>query len=112
MDKSEVIKAFHIMFGNYPESAMLVDKERNIIATNKIAPFTGRIEGIKCATVNPLEQHKNCKLNDAIKTNQPSYRKKIGALGDVVSFWIPIDDCPDYFVHFSVGSIKKYEYNG
>lgn len=111
MEKSEVIKAFHIMFDNYPESAMLIDRERNIIAVNKIAPSTGRTEGIKCAAVQPLEQHKGCKLNAAIETTETTYRKKIGALGDVVSFWVPIDGCPEYFVHFSVGSIKKYEYN-
>lgn len=42
MEKAEVIKAFHLMWDNYPESAMLVDKARNIVAANKIAPSTGR----------------------------------------------------------------------
>lgn len=44
MEKAEVIKAFHLMWDNYPESAMLIDKKRNIIAANKVAPSTGRIE--------------------------------------------------------------------
>lgn len=35
MEKAEVIKAFHLMWDNYPESAMLIDKKRNIIAANK-----------------------------------------------------------------------------
>ncbi len=109
--KEAVIKAFQLMFGNYPESAMLIDKERNILAVNKIAPLTGRVAGIKCATVLPLEQHKGCKLSQADETGEASYRKKVGALGDVVSFWVPIDGYPGYFVHFSVGSVKKYEYN-
>lgn len=55
MEKAEVIKAFHLMWDNYPESAMLIDKKRNIIAANKVAPSTGRIEGNKCALVEPLE---------------------------------------------------------
>ena len=38
MEKAEVIKAFHLMWDNYPESAMLIDKKRNIIAANKVAP--------------------------------------------------------------------------
>ena len=42
MEKAEVIKAFHLMWDNYPESAMLIDKKRNIIAANKVAPSTGR----------------------------------------------------------------------
>lgn len=111
MMHEEVIKAFHLMWDNYPESAMLIDKKRNIIAANKIAPDTGRIEGEKCALVEPLDQHKGCKAEEAWSTNAASYRKKIGKLGDVVSFWVPIDGYPDYLVHFSVGSIKKYEYN-
>ena len=41
MEKAEVIKAFHLMWDNYPESAMLIDKKRNIIAANKVAPSTG-----------------------------------------------------------------------
>lgn len=55
MEKAEVIKAFHLMWDNYPESAMLIDKKRNIIAANKVAPSTGRIEGNKCALVEPLD---------------------------------------------------------
>lgn len=56
MEKAEVIKAFHLMWDNYPESAMLVDKARNIVAANKIAPSTGRIAGQKCVLVEPLER--------------------------------------------------------
>ena len=111
MEKAEVIKAFHLMWDNYPESAMLIDKKRNIIAANKIAPSTGRIEGNKCALVEPLEQHKGCLAEEAWEKGEASYRKKVGKLGDVVSFWVPIDGFPDYLVHFSVGSIKRYEYN-
>ena len=48
---------------------------------------------------------------EAWKNGEASYRKKVGKLGDVVSFWIPVDGYPDYLVHFSVGSIQKYEYN-
>ena len=102
MEKAEVIKAFHLMWDNYPESAMLI---------NKVAPSTGRIEGNKCALVEPLEQHKGCRAEEAWKNGEASYRKKVGKLGDVVSFWIPVDGYPDYLVHFSVGSIQKYEYN-
>ena len=112
MDKTEeVVKAFRMMFDNYPESAILVNKDRDIIAVNKLAPATGRVEGIKCATVPPPEQHNGCKLGEAAAAGQAAYRKKTGALGDVISFWVPVEGHPDYFVHFSVGSIKKYEYN-
>lgn len=111
MENAEIIKAFHLMWDNYPESAMLVDKQRNIIAANKIAPSTGRIVGQKCVLVEPLEQHKGCKAGEAWSKGVASYRKKTGKLGDVISFWVPIDGYPDYLVHFSVGSIKKYEYN-
>ena len=86
-------------------------RDSNIIAANKVAPSTGRIEGNKCALVEPLEQHKGCRAEEAWKNGEASYRKKVGKLGDVVSFWIPVDGYPDYLVHFSVGSIQKYEYN-
>ena len=73
MEKAEVIKAFHLMWDNYPESAMLIDKKRNIIAANKVAPSTGRIEGNKCALVEPLEQHKGCRAEEAWKNGEASY---------------------------------------
>lgn len=110
MEKAEVIKAFHLMWDNYPESAMLIDKKRNIIAANKVAPSTGRIEGNKCALVEPLEQHKGCRAEEAWKNGEASYRKKVGKLGDVVSFGslsmvILIIWC--IFCRFD----SKYEYN-
>ena len=114
MEKAEVIKAFHLMWDNYPESAMLIDKKRNIIAANKVAPSTGRIEGNKCALVEPLEQHKGCRAEEAWKNGEASYRKKVGKLGDVVSFWIPaagfymtrINEVL-YFVLYDLCKIKK-----
>ena len=90
---------------------MLIDKKRNIIAANKVALSTGCIEGNMCALVEPLEQHKGGREEEAWKNGEASYRKKVGKVGDVVSFWLLVYGYPDSLVHLSVGSIHKYEYN-
>ena len=76
MEKAEVIKAFHLMWDIIRSRQCLLIKMRNIIAANKVAPSTGRIEGNKCALVEPLEQHKGCRAEEAWKNGEASYRKK------------------------------------
>jgi hypothetical protein len=108
MDK--LVEAFHLMWDNYPESVMLIHKDRTIIAANKAGEKAGRQVGIKCATIKPPEIHKGCKANEALANSVPTYRKKKGNLGDIISFWLPIDGYTDYLIHFSVGGAIKYEY--
>lgn len=38
MEKAEVIKAFHLMWDNYPESAMLIDKSVILLLPIKSHP--------------------------------------------------------------------------
>lgn len=110
MADQSVIKAFHLMWDNFPESVMLINKDREIIASNKAGEERGRTAGIKCSSLLPATGHKGCKANEALKNHEYTYRKKKGDLGDVVSFWLPIDGYPDYLIHFSVGGTVKYEY--
>lgn len=110
MVDQDVIEAFHLMWDNFPESVMLLNKEREIIASNKAGQDLGRIPGMKCSSIQPLASHQGCKANEALRTHEYTYRKRKGNLGDVVSFWLPIDGYPDYLIHFSVGGPIKYEY--
>jgi hypothetical protein len=63
---------------------------------------------IKYSTSQPLEGHKICKANNCIKNHTATYVKWKGNSGDIVTFWLPIDAYPDYFIHFSVGVAIKY----
>lgn len=67
MIDQDVIQAFHLMWDNFPESVMLINKEREIIASNKVGQNVGRLPGIKCSSLQPLGSHKGCKANEALK---------------------------------------------
>ncbi|MDR1241225.1 MAG: hypothetical protein LBM00_00335 [Deltaproteobacteria bacterium] len=109
-DAQKITDAFHLMWDNYPESVMLIRKDRTIIAVNRAGALAGREAGTKCSTLQPLENHKGCKADECAKNHSFTYRKKKGNLGDTVSFWLPVDGYPEYIVHFSVGGSMKYEY--
>lgn len=106
-----VIEAFHLMYDHYPESVMLIHKNREIIAVNPAGASIGREPGMRCAQLQPKISHIGCRADEAIHTGEMTYRKKSGTNGDVISFWLPIDGYPDCLIHFSVGGMKQYDYN-
>jgi hypothetical protein len=109
MDDQKLTDSFHLMWDNYPETVTLVYRDRTVIAINKAGEYAGSKKvGIKCSIVPPLESHKKCTANDCIKNHTATHVKWKGNLGDVVTFWLPIDDYPDYYIHFSVGAAIKY----
>ncbi|MDR2007035.1 MAG: hypothetical protein LBP78_07330 [Acidaminococcales bacterium] len=88
---------------------MLVEKDRTILAINKVAEKEGRRLGIKCSSMPPLERHKGCKANAALSTQEYQCAKWKGVYGDVITFWLPLEEYPDCFIHFSVGQKLNYE---
>lgn len=110
MEKAEVIKAFHLMWDNYPESAMLIDKSVILLLPIKSHPVQ---DAQRATSVLQLSRQNSTRAAGQKKRGRmvKPVIVKVGKLGDVVSFWIPVDGYPDYLVHFSVGSIQKYEYN-
>ena len=105
MTDQEIINAFHLMWGDFPEPVTITQKSREIIAVNKKAEAMGLKPGIKCSAVGRPEDHRGCRLNEAVDKGEPIYITYDGAFG----YWIPISVKPEWVIHFGVGGNFKYE---
>ncbi len=105
----ELVRAFQLMWGHYPEPAQLAYKDREIIALNAASESVGQVKGKKCSSCGTPEVHKGCLANQAISTQQPVFKKNNYGDREVVAYWMPVDGYPDLFVHFSIGAIIDYD---
>ena len=71
MSDNEIIQAFHLMWGNFPEAVMITQKSREIVAVNKVAEKFGLKPGIKCSSIGKPENHKGCQCNKAVDSGEP-----------------------------------------
>jgi len=104
----EAIAAFHTMWDNFPEPVSLVHKSREVIALNKAHYLK---PGVCCAKTGKNGPHIRCQANKALAEKQT-----IGVMNHdsasergIIIYWIPLDEYPDYFVHFSVRFTVDYE---
>lgn len=104
----EVIDAFHLMWDNFPEPASLVHKTTEVIAVNK-AHFLQ--PGVRCARTGRNGPHIGCRAQESLKKQQP-----ISCIGfspvekkEVVGYWLPLDDYPNYFIHTGIRLLVNYE---
>ena len=63
MSNEEIIRAFHLMWDNFPEAVMITQKSREVVAVNKKAAEFGLKPGIKCSSIGKPENHKGCQCN-------------------------------------------------
>ncbi len=54
MNETAYVQAFDLMWEMFPEPALLVRKDRTVVAANASARRLGRKEGSKCLGVLPL----------------------------------------------------------
>ena len=104
----KAIDAFHLMWDNYPEFAILLHKDKIIVAVNKEGEKLGLVVGAKCENCLPSEVHKGCQVDETIKQRKWSYRRRQNESGGVIHFWMPIDGYDDYLIHFQVGGSVEY----
>ncbi len=104
----KVVEAFELMWGKFPEPVTLVHKSREVIAVNSACASFGRNPGVKCNEQGPAEAHSGCLANRALSSQEATYKSMI--LGDkhIISYWLPIEGYPDYFIHFGVGVTIDY----
>ena len=104
-----VIDAFEMMWGKFPEGVMLIDKSKNILAVNAACAAVGLSAGMICSNIGPPESHKGCLANQAIVEQKAKY-KKINTNGkEFISFWVPVDGQDNLYLHFSVGMMVDYD---
>jgi hypothetical protein len=102
-------KAFQLMWGNFPEAVQLTYKDREVIALNKASLKLGRLTGVKCSSRGAPEDHRGCLANQAMSTQQPMFKKLKFYGKEIISYWLPIDGYPDFFVHFAIGNAIDYD---
>ena len=109
MSNEEIIRAFHLMWDNFPEAVMITQKSREIVAVNKKAAEFGLKPGIKCSSVGKPESHKGCLCNQAVDTGEPQFITYEGNFGKAYGYWIPIPEKPEWIIHFGVGYAFEYK---
>lgn len=108
MSNEEIIRAFHLMWDNFPEAVMITQKSREIVAVNKKAAEFGLQPGVKCSTIGKPENHKGCQCSAAVDTGEPQFCTYEGAFGKAYGYWIPIPKKPEWIIHFGVGYAFEY----
>lgn len=108
MSNEEIIKAFHMMWDNFPEAVMITQKSRELVAVNKKAAEFGLKAGIKCSSLGKPENHKGCQCNKACDTGEPQICTYDGQFGKAYGYWIPISEKPEWIIHFGVGHAFEY----
>lgn len=102
--KPELIDAFHIMYDYFPEAVMLIHKSKKIVAVNPAATAQGREPGKLCALHGTPDLHMGC-LSHETMNEQKAQCKAINYDGrDLVLYWLPVNDYPDYYVHFALNN--------
>jgi hypothetical protein len=105
----QVIEAFHLMWGNFPENVTLVHKSRTVMAVNKAAEKMGFVKpGMNCAKIG-TEPHKGCLADKAVEFGEVKYVHIPLPDSHAVGFWIPLDGYPEFFLHFNVGLTFDYK---
>jgi hypothetical protein len=108
----KIIEAFHFMWDKFPEPVMLIHKTKELLAVNetfgsnveKIAGINAQeLVGKRCTSLASPEVHKNCLANKALETQQTVCLKQVFGEEELITFWIPVAECPDVFVHFDIG---------
>ncbi len=107
----DLVKSFHLMWDHFPEVVQLTHKSFLVLAVNPAADRVGRKVGMICAKHGPPELHKGCKARQTVqqqkatwKATPPTQPGKIGS----VTFWLPIEGYPDYYLHFAVGNTMDF----
>ena len=99
----ELVRAFHLMWDHYPNPSSLIHKSREVVAVNPACKSIPREVGSICAREQPAEKHRGCRANVAVETHsaQMTHNRRAGGT-ETLSFWLPIDGHPDFYIHFSM----------
>ena len=105
----DILKAFHLMWDDFPSSALLLTRNRTIQACNQAAIEKGLQVGMKCFQLTSDGVHKHCKANVTLDEGVAQRTVAYSPLTNKVnnSFWIPIAGEKDLFVHVVI-DISQY----
>ncbi|MDL2263616.1 hypothetical protein LJC31_03080 [Synergistaceae bacterium OttesenSCG-928-I11] len=106
----ELLRAFHLMWDNFPDACTLIHRSREVVAVNPAAKRVPREVGMICAEQGSPKAHARCQANRALETNQTQAVRYVTREGkEKLTFWVPINGYPDFYIHFGTRSIRDYE---
>ena len=101
----EYVRAFHMMWDNYPEPVRLIDRTFTIVAGNKLYMKNsgGRFLGTKCNQAGDPSLHRGCKAMESLRTGEARIvtANMEGVRWD--SYWVPVEGTDELYVHFTDG---------
>ena len=102
ISEEEIIRAFHMMWDNYPEQVRLIDRSFRVVAGNPSYIAGGGQAEVKCNVGDP-ELHRKCQAIAALSSGETRIVTNEIAGMEFEAYWVPVEGAPDYFVHFNNG---------
>lgn len=97
-------KHFLLQWEHFPYPALMIRKDRTILAANPAAERAGVNASIRCCEVGGRESHRECLtacgLTENATKRMVGYSKDFGAFLD--SYWMPVVGLKDVYIHFSI----------
>lgn len=98
----QIIEAFDMMWGNYPEPVRLIDRSFLIVAANEAYIKTGGQINVNCNVGDPA-MHKGCQAIAALNSGETkTMTAEIGGK-QWDTYWVPVKGSDDYYIHFTNG---------
>lgn len=100
--EEEIVKAFHMMWDNYPEQVRLIDRSFRVVAGNPAYIDAGGKTGVRCNVGDP-ELHRKCQAIFALDSRKArTVTNEIEGM-KFEAYWVPVAGSTEYHVHFNNG---------
>ena len=104
----QIIEAFDMMWGSFPDPVRLIDRNFNIVAANEAFTSTGGQINVKCNVGDPA-MHKGCQAIAALNSGETKIMTSELGGRNWDSYWVPVKGTKDYYVHFTCNTKAFFE---
>jgi len=106
----DILDSFHLIFDNHPGPAMLLQRNRDIVAVNATGQQLGIASGGKCfALIGNTKVCDHCLADKALAEGKAMrlgfYTKVLGSFMDC--YWTPLAGADKLYVHY-VNNISEF----
>lgn len=103
--RRRISESFRMMWDNFPQPVLLLQKSRKIIDANQAARNLGVFSGVQCRDISPYPEKckNNCLADKALVSG--TTERTVNRQGDKISatYWIPLTSVEDgLYLHFVI----------
>ena len=103
--EKKLIEAFNMIWSQYPEPAMLLNRGKRVVALNWACRQAGPSLGSFCHEIGGCrDMDGSCLINRCMDSRQAAHIKINDGKKQWSIHWVPVEGHPDYCVHFFAGS--------